>query len=178
MAVTESQLNIVLQEAFTCYLTFLYDTRKVQESNLPQAGRGANATTDISTHQYFNTRINTTELCLQYLGDISKHVRKLVDDSLESRRNQSIIKKPETSLFDRFRLRRQESYQGRGAGNSAHHLIASSAEPPRSSGESMAGRTHRRSSHSQVSYPILKFEQLLNITLTKSSPSRPNDQRP
>ncbi len=163
MAVTESQLSIVLQEAFTCYLTFLYDT---QESRLPQAGRSANAATDIATHQYFNTRINTTELCLQYLSEISKHVRKLVDDSLETRKRQAVVRKRETSLFDRFRSKKkQESHPERVAGNSAHPAT-SSAEPPRSSAESMAGRTHRRSSHSQVRCPFSDLPSLLDIVLT------------
>jgi hypothetical protein len=79
MDVTESQLTIALQEAFTCYLAFLSHTQKLRESSLPRQGKGIETTADVSTQQFYQSRIAGIETCLHYTGKIARRVRNWVN---------------------------------------------------------------------------------------------------
>lgn len=75
MDVTELQLTIALQEAFACYLAFLSHTQKLRESTLPRSGKGAETTDDVSTQQFYQSRVAGIESCLRFTGKIARRVR-------------------------------------------------------------------------------------------------------
>lgn len=76
MEVTESQLSIVLQEAFTCFLAFLAHTQKLHESRLPRQGKGIETTSDVSDRNLYESRTAATEMCLKYTTKIARSVRR------------------------------------------------------------------------------------------------------
>jgi hypothetical protein len=83
MDVTDSDLTTALQEAFTCYLAYLSHTQKARESALPRQGKGVETAADLSTQQYFQTRVAATELCLQYTEKIARRVWRWTADPHE-----------------------------------------------------------------------------------------------
>jgi hypothetical protein len=79
----ELDFTTTLREAFTCYLKFLSHTRTVDEAKLPRQGKGAETTRDLTSQQYFQTRVAATEICLQYTGRIAFIVNTWAQDPPE-----------------------------------------------------------------------------------------------
>jgi hypothetical protein len=102
MDVTEPQLTIALQEAFTCYLAFLSHTQKLRESSLPRQGKGIETTADVSTQQYYQSRVAGIETCLRYTGKIARRVRNWVNYPAEQDNDEGITAEAEVVSFEPF----------------------------------------------------------------------------
>jgi hypothetical protein len=102
MDVTESQLTFALQEAFTCYIAFLSHTQKLRESTLPRQGKGVETTADVSTQQYYQSRVAGIEACLRYTGKIARRVRNWVNYPPEQENDEGITVEAEVVSFEDF----------------------------------------------------------------------------
>jgi hypothetical protein len=98
MEITESQLSIVLQEALTCFLAFLSHTQKLRESKLPRQGKGIETTADVSSQNYYESRVAATETCLQFTGKIAKSVRRWIKYSTNGS-DDEVTAEPEVMSF-------------------------------------------------------------------------------
>jgi hypothetical protein len=102
MDVTEPQLTIALQEAFTCYLAFLSHAQNLRESSLPRQGKGVETTADVSTQQYYQSRVAGIEACLRYTGKIARRVRNWVSYPPEQENDEGITVETEVVSFEPF----------------------------------------------------------------------------
>ncbi|KAH6684072.1 hypothetical protein B0J14DRAFT_663772 [Halenospora varia] len=74
MDVTSEQFTTALQEAFTCYLTFLSRTQSQHEAE--GKGKGVETTADLSSQVFFQTRVAVAEACLQFAEKITTSVQE------------------------------------------------------------------------------------------------------
>jgi len=102
MEITESQLNTVLQEAFTLFLAFLSHTQRLREAKLPRQGKGVETTADVSTQQYHQTRVAAIETCLQYTEKIARRVGRWHSDPYESGNDEGTTFETEVPGFNAF----------------------------------------------------------------------------
>ena len=82
MDITDEHLTVALQEALTRHLAFLHHSQNERESKLPHQGKGIETTIDVTTEEYFQTRIAATESFLQYTDRIARDVRRWMIEKL------------------------------------------------------------------------------------------------
>jgi len=102
MDMNESQLTTVLQEAFTCYLTFLAYDQRVRESSLPRSGKGVETPADVSSQQYYRSRVAGIETCLQHTGRIAARVLRWSSDSDDTHKHETLHLQQPAERFRAF----------------------------------------------------------------------------
>jgi len=71
----QQSLITTLDEAFTCYISFLRASQLDYENSLPRQGKGVETTTDLTVEKSFNERIAAAEACLELKERIAKQVQ-------------------------------------------------------------------------------------------------------
>ena len=135
MDVTESELTTALQEAFTCYLAFLSQTQKLRESKLPRSGKAAETTADVSTQNYFQSRVAGIEACLQYTGKIARRVRNWVNNPPEEYNDEGTTVETEVLNFETFEDGHDVPYLDIFSGCWIQPITPFSAGPSNTNGE-------------------------------------------
>jgi hypothetical protein len=102
MDLNESQLTTVLQEALTCYLSFLSHEQTVRERELPHKGKGVETSADISIREYHHIRVVATEACLYWAEKISARVLRWSNDPGYNLNDETIHIEPQTKQFEAF----------------------------------------------------------------------------
>ena len=139
MDVTEAQLTIALQEAFRCYLAFLSYDQKLRESRLPRQGKGVETTADISTQQYYQSRVAGIEACLHYTGKIARRVRNWVNYPPEQGYDEGVTVETEVVSLEAFLPDGQETpYLDFFSGCLVQPVTPFSAGPSNNDGEATA----------------------------------------
>jgi hypothetical protein len=140
MDITESQLTIALQEAFTCYLAFLSHNQKLREAKLPRQGKGVETTADLSTDQYYDSHVAGIEACLQYTGKIARRVRNWMNYPPEEAYDESITVQPEGENYEALPDEHDTPYLDFFSGCLVHPITPFSAGPSNSSDEAPADK--------------------------------------
>lgn len=159
MDVTESQLTTALQEAFACYLAFLSYNQKLRESKLPRQGKGVETTADLSTSQYYDSRVAGIEACLQYTGKIARRVRNWVNYPPEEAYDEGITVEPVGENFEALPDEEDALYLDFFSGCLVHPITPFSAGPSNSNDEATAKESDGQA-HCQVrdvSFPRLNM---------------------
>ncbi|PMD28220.1 hypothetical protein NA56DRAFT_5119 [Hyaloscypha hepaticicola] len=138
MDVNEAQLTIALREAFRCYLAFLSHDQKRRESSLPRQGKGVETTADISTQQYYQSRITAIEASLQYIGKIARRVERWVYEPPEEYYDEEITGETEGENFEALPDGQDSPYLDFFSGCLVHPTTPFSAGPSNSSDEAAA----------------------------------------
>jgi len=128
MDLNESQLITALQEAFTCYLRFLSHTQRLRESKLPRQGKGIETKADVSTQNYYESRVVATETCLQYTGKIAQRVIRWSNDLSDPVKNETLHVEEDNEKFNHF-LDDEEPYLDIFTGTWIHPTTPFSAGP-------------------------------------------------
>jgi hypothetical protein len=149
MDVTESQLTIALQEAFTCYLAFLSHNQKLRESKLPRQGKGVETTADLSTDQYYKSRVAGIEACLHFTGKIARRVEKWVNYPPEEDYDEEITAETEVHNFEALPEGHDSPYLDFFSGCLVHPITPFSAGPS-SSSDAAAAKVIDGQVHCQV----------------------------
>jgi hypothetical protein len=149
MDVTEAQLTIALQEAFRCYLAFLSYDQKLRESNLPRQGKGVETTADISTQQYYQSRITAIEASLHYIGKIARRVERWVYEPPEEYYDEETTGETEGDNFEASPNEQDSPYLDFFSGCLVYPTTPFSAGPSNSNDEAAAKEIDGQD-HSQV----------------------------
>jgi hypothetical protein len=163
--ITESQLITALQEAFTCYLTYLSHSQRCRESKLPRQGKGIETTSDLSTQQNFLSRVAATETCLQYARKIARNVKRWNSNPFDQAREESITGRfPEAVSLEAF----LEDLEGNHkpyldifSGSWVNPITSYSAGPSRSSDQAPATKSPTRET--------LKVVNIMSVSAIKMS---------
>jgi hypothetical protein len=157
MDVTESQLTIALHEAFQCYLAFLSHSQKLRESKLPRQGKGVETTADLSTQQYYQSRIAGIEACLPYTGKLARRVERWANDPPEEDCDEGFAVEPEVETFAALPDGHDTTpYMDFFTGSWVHPITLFSPGPSNSSDEASANEKHCQPP-GQVSYNPFPF---------------------
>jgi hypothetical protein len=138
MDVTEAQLAIALQEAFRCYLAFLSYDQKLRDSKLPRQGKGVETTADISTQQYYQSRITAIEASLQYIGKIARRVERWVYEPPEEYCDEEINAETEEENFEGLPNGQDSAYLDFFSGRLVYPTTPFSPGPSNSNDEAAA----------------------------------------
>lgn len=142
MDVTESQLTTALHEAFQCYLAFLSHTQRLRESKLPRQGKGAETIADLSTQQYYQSRIAGIEACLLYTGKIARRVERWVSNPPEEDYDEGFAVEPDVENFEALPDGHDAPYLDFFSGCLVHPITPFSPGPSNSSDEATAEETY------------------------------------
>jgi hypothetical protein len=138
MDVTEAQLTTALQEAFRCYLAFLSYDQKLRESRLPRQGKGVETTADISTQQYYQSRITAIEASIQHIGKIARRVERWVYEPPEEYYDEENTAETEEENFEALPKGQDSPYLDFFSGCLVYPTTPFSAGPSNSNEEAAA----------------------------------------